>query len=132
MANLIMLKSISDQRGSLTVLDNIEDVLPFSIKRIFYIQHAKGTVRGGHRHVNTTHAVICVVGSCVVAISNPDYEEEYLLNGPDKCLIIDTDDWHTMYNFSSNAILLALASTAYNPDDYIYEPYSKVMADVEV
>ena len=129
MANLIMLKNISDQRGSLTVLDSIEDVLPFPVKRIFYIQNAKGTVRGGHRHVNTMHAVICVVGCCIVKISNPEKDEEYFLNSPDKCLIIDTGDWHTMYHFSSNAILLALASTTYSAEDYIYEPYSKVMVD---
>lgn len=128
MANLLMLSNISDQRGSLTVLDNIEEVLPFPIKRIFYIQHARDAVRGGHRHINTVHAVICLVGCCTVSIFNGEKEEEYFLNTPDKCLIIETDDWHTMHHFSSNAILLALASTCYNADDYIYEPCSKVLA----
>src|SRR5215210_6612219 len=104
MATLVMLKNISDQRGSLTVLDNIEDVLPFPVKRIFYIQHANNSVRGGHRHVSTVHAVICLVGSCTVAISDGETEKEYFLDSPDKCLIIESDDWHTMQNFSSNAI----------------------------
>jgi len=124
-----MLKNISDRRGTLTVLDNIEDVLPFPVKRIFYIQNAERQIRGGHRHINTIHAVICIVGCCVVTVNDGIEEQEYFLNGPDKCLIIEPDDWHTMHHFSSNAILLALASTTYSQEDYIYERHEKVMAD---
>jgi len=127
MATLINLKSIRDDRGSLTVLDNLEKCLPFPVKRIFYIQHASGSVRGGHRHFFTEHAVICLVGRCMVTIHNGKEEQEICLNSPDKCLIIDKNDWHTMHHFSSNAILLALASTIYDPSDYIYQPYANMV-----
>ena len=129
MATLLTLKSISDDRGSLTVLDNIEEQLPFPVKRIFYIQHANGAVRGGHRHFFTQHAVICLVGCCVVTIHNGTQEEEIFLHGPDKCLIIDNNDWHTMHHLSSNAILLALASTTFDPTDYIYQPYANMVTN---
>lgn len=125
MARLLTLKSIEDKRGSLTVLDNIEKILPFPVKRIFYIQEASG-VRGGHRHVHTRHAVICLTGSCIVSIHDGNKEENFLLNNPNQCLIIETADWHTMHHFSEGAILLALASTVYDANDYIYAPYEKV------
>ena len=125
MATLLNLKSQRDSRGSLTILDNVEESLPFPIKRIFYIQQAVGAVRGGHRHYFTRHAVICIVGSCIVTIHDGKREHEFFLTRPDQCLIIETDDWHTMHHFSSNAILLALASTTYDPTDYIYMPYEK-------
>jgi dTDP-4-dehydrorhamnose 3,5-epimerase-like enzyme len=129
MATLINLKSLRDSRGSLTILDNVEERLPFPVKRIFYIQNASGSVRGGHRHFFTQHAVICLVGSCTVTIHDGKREQEFFLTRPDQCLIIDTDDWHTMHHFSSNAILLALASTLYDPTDYIYEPYANKVED---
>ena len=129
MATLLNLSSAKDSRGCLTVLDNIEEKLPFPVKRIFYIQNAVGSVRGGHRHFYTQHAVICLVGSCIVTIHDGEKEEEIFLNRPDQCLVIDTNDWHTMHHFSSNAILLALASTTYDPTDYIYQPYVNAAAD---
>jgi dTDP-4-dehydrorhamnose 3,5-epimerase-like enzyme len=125
MASLLNLKSVKDSRGSLTVLDHIEEWLPFPVKRIFFIQQAEGSLRGGHRHFFTQHAVICMVGSCVVTIHDGNNEQEIVLNKPEQCLIIDSNDWHTMHHFSSNAVLLALASTNYDPSDYIYLPHKK-------
>jgi dTDP-4-dehydrorhamnose 3,5-epimerase-like enzyme len=121
MATLLNLKSIKDSRGTLTVLDHLEEWLPFTVRRIFFIQQAKNSVRGGHRHFFTRHAVICMVGSCIVTIHDGKFEQEILLDSPDQCLIIESDDWHTMHHFSSNAVLLALASTNYDPTDYIYQ-----------
>jgi hypothetical protein len=49
MAKLINLKTISDGRGSLTVIENI---LPFSVERVFYIYNVGANIkRGGHRHI---------------------------------------------------------------------------------
>lgn len=50
MAHIIDLKTFTDNRGNLTV---IEKVLPFDIKRIFYIYGVDDSVRGGHRHHKT-------------------------------------------------------------------------------
>jgi len=50
MAELIDLKTFTDVRGNLTV---IERVMSFDIKRIFYIYGVDDSVRGGHRHHKT-------------------------------------------------------------------------------
>jgi WxcM-like, C-terminal len=50
MAHLINLKTFCDQRGNLTV---IEKIIPFDIKRIFYIYGVDSSVRGKHRHKKT-------------------------------------------------------------------------------
>ena len=55
MAELIDLKTYTDQHGNLTV---IEKVIPFDIKRIFYIYGVDDSVRGGHRHHKTIQAAI--------------------------------------------------------------------------
>jgi dTDP-4-dehydrorhamnose 3,5-epimerase-like enzyme len=120
MAKLIKLNTFNEERGSLTVLDNI---LPFDIKRVFYIYGVDSSVRGGHRHHNTTQAAICIVGSCTIYSNDSETESVFELDSPEKCLIIESKDWHTMYNFSRDAILLVFASSNYNFEDYIYEPY---------
>jgi len=57
MTYMIDLKTLTDKRGNLTV---IEKVIPFDIKRIFYIYGVDESERGGHRHHKTIQAAICI------------------------------------------------------------------------
>ncbi len=120
MASLINLKTFTDPRGNLTV---IEKIIPFDIKRIFYIYGVDDSVRGGHRHHNTFQAAVCITGSCSIYNHDGNIEKIFELNNPSKCLILEPPDWHKMYNFSVDAILMVFASEYFNKDDYIYEPY---------
>lgn len=120
MAELINLKTFSDNRGSLTV---IEKVLPFEVKRIFYIYGVDDSVRGKHRHHKTIQAAICVKGSCVISNDDGKKQEDFLLDSPEKCLLIYEKDYHWMHKFTPDCVLLVMASEFFNPEDYIYEPY---------
>ncbi len=121
MAHFIQLKNFSDNRGNLTV---IEKEIPFDIKRIFYIYGVDDSIRGGHRHHTTTQAAICINGSCIITNDNGITKEDFLMNHPEKCLIINPEDWHTMHHFTADAVLLVLASTPFDANDYIFEPYN--------
>lgn len=120
MARMLDLKTFTDKRGHLTV---IEKILPFDIKRVFYIYGVDDSVRGGHRHHKTFQAAICIAGSCIISNHDGAKQEEFLLDSPNKCLILEPKDWHTMHHFTPDAILLVLASEFFDPNDYIFEPY---------
>jgi len=121
MAHLINLQTHTDKRGNLTV---IEKIIPFDIKRIFYIYGVDDSVRGGHRHHKTIQAAVCIQGSCIISNNNGKEKQNFALDKPSKCLIIKPEDYHTMHHFSKDAILMVLASENYNFDDYIFEKYS--------
>ena len=120
MPNIIDLKTFMDSRGNLTV---IEKVIPFDIKRIFYIYGVDDSPRGGHRHKKTFQAAICLKGSCVVANNDGEKETLFILDSPNKCLILEPHDWHVMNDFSPDAVFMVLASETFDPNDYIYEEY---------
>jgi len=120
MAKIIDLKTFTDTRGNLTV---IEKVIPFEIKRIFYIYGVDSSVRGGHRHHSTIQAAICICGSCVIYNNDGIKEQEFTLDKPSTCLILEPKDWHQMYKFSPDAILMVLASEYYDEKDYIFTSY---------
>jgi hypothetical protein len=122
MAHIIDLQTYTDNRGNLTV---IEKVIPFDIRRIFYIYGVDDSRRGGHRHHKTVQAAICLRGSCKIYNNNGQEERTFILNEPSKCLILETTDWHEMFEFSPDAILMVLASQNYDPADYIFQPYNK-------
>ena len=112
LAEIIDLKTFTDKRGNLTVIEK----LPFDIKRVFFIYGCDDSVRGGHRHKKTRQAVACLQGSCIVQTPNIEME----LNSLSTCLIIEPEDWHTITHFSKDAILMVLASTEFDENDYIY------------
>ena len=120
MAHIINLETYTDKRGNLTV---IEKVLPFEIKRVFYIYGVDDSVRGGHRHHETIQAAICIKGKCKIYNNDSEDEEVFDLNIPSKCLILEPKDWHKMYDFSEDAILMVFASENYNENDYIFKEY---------
>lgn len=45
--------------------------------------------------------------------------EEVILNSSSKAIFIDKMIWHEMHDFSSDCVLLVLASDFYNEQDYI-------------
>lgn len=122
MAHLLNLKTFTDKRGNLTV---IEKVIPFSIKRVFYIYGVDNSSRGFHRHKKTIQAAIVVQGKCrITSQSGANLPVEvYLMDFPSKCLILNPEDFHWMDNFSKDCILMVFASEFFDVEDYIYEPY---------
>ena len=119
MAYIIDLPVFGDKRGTLTV---VEKLLPFEIKRFYYIYNVTSK-RGGHRHKKTIQALISLGGSCDIYTNNGKKEQIFFLDTPNKCLILDPNDWHTMDNFSEGSILLVLSSEFYDKEDYIDRKY---------
>lgn len=120
MPKLIDLTTFTDKRGNLTV---VEKVIPFDIKRLYYIYGVDSSERGFHRHKKTVQAAICLTGSCKISTNDSIKKEEFILDSPAKCLLLLPEDWHIMNEFTQNAMLMILASEFYDYNDYIFEPY---------
>ncbi len=114
-------KSLGDERGSLVALEiGQEKELPFAIKRVYYIYHtAEGVSRGYHAHRDLKQVAICVAGSCRMVLDNGIVREETWLDCPTKGLLIESMVWREMHDFSSDCVLLVLASEHYDEMDYI-------------
>lgn len=121
MAHIIELPTRTDPRGSLTVL---EKVLPFEMKRLYWIYDLNNETRGKHRHKETWQAMVCLQGKCDVLIKKQGIETVFSLEKPNEVLILEPEDWHEMKNFEQSPILLVVASKYYDANDYINEPLS--------
>lgn len=119
MAYFIDLPTFGDKSGKLTI---IEKVLPFEIKRFYYVYDVRSQ-RGGHRHKKTVQALVCLGGSCEIYVNDGENENTYILDQSDKCLIVEPKDWHTMDKFTEGSTLLVFASEYYDVNDYIDEGY---------
>jgi len=108
-----------DERGQLVALEEIKDI-PFEIKRVYYMYDTgEGVRRGYHAHKNLEQILICIHGSCKILLDNGEEKKVVLLEKPYEGLYISHDMWREMYDFSSDAVLLVLASDYYDEEDYI-------------
>jgi hypothetical protein len=128
MAKRLSLDTFESDAGDLTVF---EKILPGEIKRVFYIRGKEGQERGGHRHIKTWQALVCIAGSCRVFVDNHQKQESFYLDSPEKCLLLAPEDWHVMDEFTDSSILLVMANTEYEKEDYIFEPYLQ-LGNVEI
>ena len=108
-----------DERGSLVSLEQLKNI-PFEMKRLYYIFEMKDNLpRGFHAHKDLLQVLVCLKGSCKVLIDNGKEKNEFTLNNPNQGLFIGHFLWREMYEFSSDCVLLVLASEYYDEADYI-------------
>ena len=127
---LIELKSIGDSsEGYLTVAEGKEDV-PFDIKRVFWSYYTPQMItRGRHAHYKLEQVIVAVSGKIIVTNENTSGKTSvHVLEDPHIGLYIPPMHWHVI-QFSHNAVMMSLASTKYNHDDYIsdYEVFRKLL-----
>jgi len=116
---LVPLQRHGDERGMLVALEQTKNV-PFEIKRVYYMFATQTNVRRGyHAHKELRQLAIPVSGSCRFLLDDGNEKIDLLLDNPSLGLLIEPAVWHEMYDYSSDCILLVLASDVYDESDYI-------------
>ncbi|KRT55828.1 sugar 3,4-ketoisomerase [endosymbiont of Ridgeia piscesae] len=106
--------------GYLVPLEERSEVVPFSIRRVYYIYGVgDGLRRGFHAHKTLKQLIVCVSGQCTIDLDNACQRESFRLNQPNVGLLINEPVWREMYDFSDDCVLMVLASEHYDPNDYI-------------
>ncbi len=118
-ATLHRMPFIKDLKGALS-FGEIGQHLPFEVKRYFVIYDVPSReVRGEHAHYMLHEFLICLRGSCAVALDDGRTRDEVALDSPTIGLHVPPMVWRVHYKYSPDAMLLVLASDLYRAEDYI-------------
>ena len=113
------LPKVQDHRGNLTFLEGQRHV-PFDIKRVYYVYDVPGGAhRAAHAHRALHQLYIAISGSFDVHLDDGREQKSFQLNRSHYGLYICPMVWRHIDNFSSNSVLLVLASEVYDEGDYI-------------
>ena len=128
---MLEFRQMGDGRGHLVVAEGGGIDIPFDIRRVFYIYGSdKDVIRGQHANRKSEFVLINVAGESKVRVKDGEGNEViYCLNRPHTGVYIPCMIWKDMYDFSEDSVLLCLASTNYDPDEYIrnYDEYIKII-----
>lgn len=126
-AKLHSMPLIKDLRGALT-FGEINQHLPFTPERFFVVYDVPSReVRGEHAHLKLHEFLVCLRGSCSVALDDGNVREEVVLDTPTVGLHIPPKLWRVHYKYSPDAILLSLCSDPYDANDYVRD-YDEFLA----
>lgn len=126
---ILQFEDLGDERGKLVVIEGAK-AIPFDIQRVFYIYGSDPTVvRGKHANKKSEFVLINVSGKSRVKITDGKEDFVVLLDRPMMGVYIPKMLWKDMYDFSKDSVLLVLASTHYDNEEYIrnYDDYLKLM-----
>tara|TARA_Y100000817_G_C16764682_1_gene503288 strand:+ start:325 stop:720 length:396 start_codon:yes stop_codon:yes gene_type:complete len=113
-------KCVADSRGKLYPIEFGE--LRFKPKRIFLVYDVPaGITRGEHAHYTTKQLLYCVKGKIKVTLETiKDDPVSYTLTQGDS-VFVDKLIWDSQTFLTGDDILMVIASTEYNKDDYILD-----------
>lgn len=118
-----------DYEGNLVALEKGAD-FPFEIKRVYYIWGTQANVkRGKHAHKKLEQVVVCTSGSCDFILDNGEEKKIVHLNNPTQGLYLKHNIWREFTNFSSDCVVMVLASEHYDEADYIrnYDKFLEIV-----
>lgn len=131
---IVKFQQHSDGRGGLIAIEQLKDI-PFKIKRVYYIfDVAEGVQRGFHAHKRLQQVMFCPQGSCKIRLDDGAEKAEILLDSPDKGLLVKSNIWREMFDFSPGTVLMVLASDYYDESDYIrdYAEFWNSLKDIDL
>jgi len=119
MPDLQKFSVLGDHRGSLIALECGKEI-PFAVRRAYFIHGTRtGESRGFHAHKALSQLCIAVAGSCRMLLDDGGSRTEVKLDRPDQGLLIRSNVWREMHDFSPDCVLLVLADSLYDESDYI-------------
>ncbi|MBV1756284.1 MAG: FdtA/QdtA family cupin domain-containing protein [Dethiosulfatibacter sp.] len=105
--------------GYLSFFESNKDI-PFEIKRIYYTYSVPvGIKRGMHAHKTLKQLLWCPYGEIEVILDDGKEKVSYILDSPEKGLLILKGYWRDMYWKKEGSVLCVAASDYYDENDYI-------------
>jgi len=120
----------SERAGPSVETWNLSAMLGFDALRIFWLTNVgQDQWRGRHAHRQSILATFAVAGSCELALDDGRRKQIVDLKDDGPGLIIGPMIWHELYDFSSDTVILVVASTRYDESEYIRD-YASFVKEV--
>ncbi len=120
-SGVVKLKFFNDFPDGNLVIAEAKKNVSFEIKRVYFINNLfnKRSVRGKHAHKTLEQIIFCVNGYFKLHLDDGRNKQNIMMDDPYTGIQLGPRLWHEMSNFSSDCVILVLASDYFKEDDYV-------------
>ncbi len=120
-SGIIKLQFFDDFPDGNLVIGEAKKSVPFNIKRVYFINNLfnRKSIRGKHAHKKLEQIVFCLNGQFTLFLDDGIDKQAILMDNPYFGVKLGPKLWHTMSKFSSDCVILILASDYFKENDYI-------------
>lgn len=132
-SGFVKLKDFNDFPDGNLVIAEAKKSIPFDIKRVYFINKLFNdkSKRGHHAHKKCEQVIFCINGSFKIKLDDGVNSQVLTMKDPALGIILGASLWHTMFSFTSDCVILVLASKYFEADDYIrsYDDFLKFIRE---
>lgn len=126
---IIKLKTFSDHRGNLTVLESLES-LPYDLKRVYWMYGIPdGKTRGGHAHKENAQFILPIHGGFTITIDDGKRSVDIRFENPDTGILVKPMTWSHLHSFLPDTVVGVFASMHFTPEGYMSN-YSEYLEEL--
>lgn len=120
-SGFVRLQHFDDGKDGMLTIGESKRSVPFSIKRIYYINRLgrKRAVRGKHAHRKLEQIIFCINGSFRLDLDDGEKAQSISMTDPYVGVRLGSMLWHEMTDFSKDCVMLVLADDYYKKGDYV-------------
>lgn len=115
----IKFSTFEDDRGKLVPIE-LKDYIDWDVKRVYYVTDVTKP-RGGHAVKGEQKIYVCQKGEIKARLHDGEKWHEFELKGPDDGILMSGMCYREFYDFTTDAVLMAISSVNYHAEDYIYD-----------
>ena len=121
---LIKSNKISHRNGKIYVFQKSKKI-KFNFQRVFVVKSNLNQIRGRHAHKKCIQLLSCLNGKIkIFCESKSGKKKNFILDNPEKFLIIPKMTWSIQKYLKKNTILMVICSRNFSEKDYIRD-YAK-------
>ena len=115
---ILSFNRIQSPNGSLFIYEK-GNGYDFNSQRSFAVFANEKDERGKHAHKKCNQLLICLKGEICINIYGKNYNDKFLIDHPNKGILIPPSFWSTQIFLKNDSIMLVICDMLYDEKDYI-------------
>jgi len=118
-ARMLELPGNPEGERQITLVE-LDERAPFAVRRVYWVHSLRqGETRGFHAHRATEQLIVAAEGAFRIELDDGFGRREFLLDSAVRGLWVQPGLWRTIHPLAPHSLLLVLASSHFDEDDYI-------------
>lgn len=114
----IKIPKFKSEDGMLSIIEG-NNILPFNIKRVFFVNAKKNIIRGNHAHKKCTQFFLCLNKTIEVKFDDGTQKRKVLLQNNQIGVLVPPKIWSSQVYLDNDSIMAVFCNLKFDEKEYL-------------